>query len=218
MRGHGRSGRARGRYLPEHYFRDTAEYLCARFDEPVAIFGHSAGGLAALWCAAEYPGRVRAVINGDLFCSSERLAALIRHPRSVAFYREAKTLASQPIERILTSELANSIPEAGRTTWAEALNQLDPETMSYHARGAGDAYVESVDVGGILTRISCPVLLLSGDPAYGGIMNDEDVAVACSRLRDACHVRLKGVGHNLGLFSGAADPLLRAMGEFLEAL
>ena len=49
MRGHGRSGRVPGEYRPGDYYRDAAEFLRSRFDGPVVIFGHSAGGLIALW-------------------------------------------------------------------------------------------------------------------------------------------------------------------------
>lgn len=218
MRGHGKSGRVTGKYLPQDYFRDAAEYLCERFTEPAVIFGHSAGGLIALWCAAEHPEHVRAVINGDLFCSSARLASLVQRWESIAYHEKLQSLAGKPMDRILSSELASYITNAGREAWAEAISLLDPDTVGHHASGDGLGYIEAVDTDVILSRVRCPVLLLSGDQDCGAVMTADDVEYACARLGGACHVRLKNVGHDLGLFSLNTEPLLQAVDQFLESL
>jgi len=218
MRGHGKSGRVPGEYLPQHYFRDAAEYLCASFSEPVVIVGHSAGGLIALACAAEHPDRVSAVINGDLFCSSARLVSLIERRESISHHEDLQALAGQSADLILSSELASYIPEVTRSGWAEAISLLDPSTLNHHVRGDGLGYMEAIDTDAILSRVRCPVLLVSGDSSCGAVMAAEDVEYACSRPEDARHVRLEGVGHDLGLLTGKAESVLRAINQFLESL
>lgn len=218
MRGHGESGRVPRSYLPQDYYRDAAEFLCDRFEEPVVIFGHSAGGLVALWCAAGHPERVRAVINGDLFGSASRLASLIQRRDSIAYHKKLQSFAAKSADRILSSELASYVPNTSRIAWAEAISLLDPDTVGYHARGDGLGYMASVDTDAILDRITCPVLLLSGEREFGAVMTADDVEYAYSRLDSAAHVSLEKVGHDLGLFSSNTGPLLQAVNQFLESL
>ena len=78
--------------------------------------------------------------------------------------------------------------------------------------------MEGFDMDTVLARVRCPVLLLCGDPALGATMAEEDVTYARTRLDEGHVARLDGVGHDLGLFSGSARPLLRAIDEFLEHL
>jgi len=207
-----------GSYLPKDYCRDAEELLCDRFDEPTILFGHSAGGLLALWYAASHPDRVRAVINGDLFCSTDRLAALIQRPQSVALYQALQSLAGQPTDRILASPLASQMPSETLSEWSVASSLLDPTTLSHHAVGDGPGYVAGFDMDAIHTQVTCPVLLVSGDPTYGGIMSEEDVSYAFDRLADAHHTRLDGVGHGLGLSTARPDQLLQAIHVFIESL
>jgi len=218
MRGHGRSSRAEGAYLPEDYCRDAGAFLCDRLSEPAIIFGHSAGGLVALWCAATYPDRVRAVINGDLFASTQRLAALIERPESVASYKALQSLAGQPQDLIAASPLASRMPKETLKSWSTSTSLLDPLTLAYYVSGEGQAYVAGLDMDEILAAVTCPVLLVSGDPSCGGVMAEEDIAHACDRLTDARHVQLKGIGHGLGLSTADPEQLPKAIDDFMESL
>jgi pimeloyl-ACP methyl ester carboxylesterase len=81
-----------------------------------------------------------------------------------------------------------------------------------------DEYVQKVDLDGALQRMTCPVLLLQGDPSHGGVVSDSDVKHALSLLPDGLDVKLQGTGHDLGLATWTVAPLLRAMTSFLESL
>ena len=70
----------------------------------------------------------------------------------------------------------------------------------------------------ILAAVTCPVLLVTGDPSFGGVMSEEDIAHACDRLTDARHVQLKGVGHGLGLSIARPELLLQAIDGFVASL
>ena len=67
-----------------------------------------------------------------------------------------------------------------------------------------------------LWQVSCPVLLLQGDPSRGGDLQDSDVQQALSLLADGLHVRLEDTGHDLGLGAPDATPLLNAITGFLQ--
>lgn len=88
----------------------------------------------------------------------------------------------------------------------------------YHAEGRIHEYVENVDLDAALQQVSCPVLLLQGDPSQGGVASDSDVEHALSLLANGLHVRLEGAGHDLGLSTWEVAPLLRAVTNFLESL
>ncbi|MFC2095585.1 alpha/beta fold hydrolase [Candidatus Bipolaricaulota bacterium] len=218
MRGHGMSEHVSGGYLPRDYGRDAEEFLCDRLTEPAILVGHSAGGLLALWCAARHPDRVRAVVNGDLFGSTERLAALIRRPESVAFYKALQPLAGQPENQIAASPLASRMPSQTLAEWSIATSLLDPATLSHHADGDGITYVAGIDMDAILAQVTCPVLLVAGDPSCGGVMSEEDVGYACDQLADAHHASLDEVGHGLGLTTARPEQLLQAIDDFIESL
>ena len=102
--------------------------------------------------------------------------------------------------------------------WAETLAQVDPDAVEYHAEMRLAEYAENFDVDAALDSLSCPVLLLQADPSRGGRVSDSDVEHALSLLRDGRHVRLEGVGHGLGLGTGEAAPLVRAVTEFLASI
>ncbi len=218
MRGHGRSSRAQGAYLPADFCRDAEAFLCAHLSEPAIIFGHSAGGLVALWCAAAHPDKVRAVVNGDLFASTQRLAALIKRPESISFYKALQSLAGQPQDQIEASALASHVSKKTLTSWSISTSLLDPSTLTYYASGEGEAYVAGISMDEILAAVVCPCLLVSGDRSLGGVMAEEDVIYASDRLSDVRHVRLKGVGHGIGLSTASPGQLLRAIDGFIESL
>jgi pimeloyl-ACP methyl ester carboxylesterase len=102
--------------------------------------------------------------------------------------------------------------------WAKTLSQVDPDVAQYQAEGRMREYVQKVDLDAALRQITCPVLLLQGDPSKGGVISDSDVEHALSLLTDGLYVILEGVGHNLGLDSWKVAPLLRAVTDFLESL
>jgi pimeloyl-ACP methyl ester carboxylesterase len=79
-------------------------------------------------------------------------------------------------------------------------------------------YAEGPPAGAPLVQLTCPVLLIQGDPALGSMVADEDAEQALSLLAHGSRKRIKGVGHNLGLDAGEASPLLRATTDFLESL
>lgn len=78
---------------------------------------------------------------------------------------------------------------------AGCLHDLDPTML--------DAVIEfdemhaGYEADRLLPEITCPVLLIQADPAHGGTLSDEDVAIARRLLRDVRLARIDQVGHSL---------------------
>jgi pimeloyl-ACP methyl ester carboxylesterase len=237
LRGHGKSGRVPGQYRPEHYVGDVIAFLEGQLTERVVLLGHSLGGWIALMAAAELMEKIRALVLGDPPLCMERFLAIEQSEQRTRMWRTMRSLASSGLSiPELASQLAElpvSVPgqeapmrygdlpgmdAAHVRDWATTLSQVDPDVAQYHAEGRMAEYIENMDLEAALRRIVCPVLLLHGDPAQGGVLSEDDVAHALSLLREGLHVRLEGADHDLGLGTWKVDPLLRAMTGFLESL
>jgi pimeloyl-ACP methyl ester carboxylesterase len=102
--------------------------------------------------------------------------------------------------------------------WAKMLSQADTDAVQYHAQGRLDEYVKALDLDTALRQMTCPVLLIQGNQALGGLVSDEDAEHALSLLADGVHVYLDGAGHDLGLDTWEVTGLLRAVTNFVESL
>jgi pimeloyl-ACP methyl ester carboxylesterase len=73
LRGHGKSSRAARGYHGPRYSEDIARLLRERVSPPAVVFGHSLGGMLAMWIASHHPELVRALILGDNMIVVRRL-------------------------------------------------------------------------------------------------------------------------------------------------
>jgi pimeloyl-ACP methyl ester carboxylesterase len=101
---------------------------------------------------------------------------------------------------------------------AITVSQMDPGVLEYHAEGRAREFLEGFDIEQILGRITCPLLLVQGNPLLGGMVTDEVVKHVQSILPNAMHVLLGSAGHGLGMNTWEVAPLLRAVICFLESL
>jgi pimeloyl-ACP methyl ester carboxylesterase len=237
LRGHGKSGRVAGQYRPEHYVADVVAFIESQLAERVILFGHSLGGWIALMAAAALMERVRGLILGDPPLDIERFLAVEGTEERKDMWRTLRDLAGSGLAvPELASALADlpvSVPGQDASIrygdlpgidtahlwgWAKTLSQVDPDAAFYHAAGRLHEYVEKVDLDTALQRVTCPVLLLQGDPSQGGAVSDGDVERALSLLANGLHVQLTGAGHDLGLGAWQVAPLLRVVTSFLDAI
>jgi pimeloyl-ACP methyl ester carboxylesterase len=237
FRGQGKSRRVPDQYLSKYYIADVADFIQQLFDEPTFLFGHSAGGMAALGAAAQLPGSVRAVIVGD---SPIDLDVLVGWMTSEGFKGQFSALQKiaglkdrsiREIER----EIGNiSIQVPGQDTvirygdspgvdavhiqqLAITLSQMDPGVLEYHATGRAMEFLDGFDLDEILEKIACPILLLQGNPKFGGMMTSEVVNHVKSSFPGVGHAFLEAYGHGLGLDTWDVEPLLRSMTSFLDS-
>ena len=237
FRGQGKSGRTAGKYHSKLYGKDTLSFLTHEFEEPVILFGMSAGGLVALDVAAQAPDKVSAVIVGDSPIDIEQLKTWMKSEEFTDFYSSLRNLAGseKPLAELSTElgDILVNVPgqrepiryadQPGVDALelrqiAKTLSMLDPGVLDYHAEGQADEFLAGFDLDEMLPKITCPVLLVQGNPILGGMMTDEAVDYALAELPDATHVLIEGAGHDLILNTWKERSLLRAMFTFLDTL
>jgi pimeloyl-ACP methyl ester carboxylesterase len=197
FRGHGRSGRVPGGYRLEEYVRDTAEFLKRVVGEPAYIAGHSLGGLVAIQLGAVARELVRAMVLEDPPLYDYRGERLKMRPSYKVFVGWLSRARQQLPMAELESRLSELEPELDATALrlrAESLRLLDPDVLAMYIDGAA---TENYETDPYLPQIVCPVLLLRGDPALGGAIDDVDEVRAKSLLKRCTVRRVPGVGHRI---------------------
>jgi pimeloyl-ACP methyl ester carboxylesterase len=231
LRGHGKSGRAPGRYRLQDYADDVNALLEQQVSEPAILFGHSLGGMIALLVAAQHPDYVRAVIVGDSPLTSETWAVVTNNHRDrIAAWRDlaggrfstgelTERLKDTPAEvpgKPGTRPMREVMGEdSGFFPWlATNLYHNDPDMLTailddFEATAAGYEMEE------VLPAIQCPVLLLQADPEFGGVMTNTEVKQALPLLAKPKHIRLKETSH--ALFMEQKEMVLQAVMNFLDS-
>ena len=228
LRGHGKSTHVPRGYHVSQYAEDVLGFLKGVVTEPVILFGHSLGGMVSMWIAAHQPNLVRALILGDNVISGDGFEHSM-YPMLFAGLRDLVTKGgsiediAQGLGRIQLKVpgLEELVPigdlpgndEAHLLWWARCLENVDPDTF---AMTLDQSSFEEWDGEKLLRQIHCPTLLLQANPELGGLMSDMDVERALELLPDASHVRFPTLGH--ALYIQQAEPVLRAVSEFLESL
>jgi pimeloyl-ACP methyl ester carboxylesterase len=235
-RGQGKSGRTPGQYKLKHYSVDVEQFLRQRVDEPAVLFGLSAGGAVALDVATKCPERVRAVILGD---SPIDLDMVLPWMESEEFKYQFSAYHQLAGSNLPAAELSRRIADLpvqapGQNVrirygdlpgmdaiqiqqLAITLSQMDPGVLEYHAEGRPLEFLEGFDLNQLLRQIKCPVLLLQGNPALGGMMTNNIVEHVQSLLPGVMHVSIDK-DHGLGMDTWDVSALLRAVVSFLETV
>jgi len=209
-RGHGRSDRApHAEYLLRNYADDVAAFLENHLPAPAVLFGHSLGALVAALVAARLPRRVRALVLEDPPATvlgprivESRFLLQFTGTRELLNQRHtvdslAAALADLPVHRpsdgavVRFRELRDL--EALRFG-AECLLQIDPAVLDPLITGR---WLEGVDWFGALPQIECPVLLLRGEPACGGMLEATEAERILGLLRRGAQAHFPGSGHSI---------------------
>ena len=218
---------ARGYHGPQ-YSEDIACLLRERVAAPAVLFGHSLGGMLAMWVASHHPELVRALILGDNLIVVRQL----HNPMYTALFSGLRDLARKggSVEQIADGIGKIALPVAGTDesvtirqlpgndeayllSWARSVQQADPDTYDMTLDGSS---LEGWDGETVLRGIACPTLLLQASQELGGLMSDADVALATRLLPHHAHVKFRNLGH--ALFIQQPEPVLRAVTNFLESL
>lgn len=234
MRGQGLSGHGAIRYLPTVYTADLVAFLKDQIGESAVIFGMSAGGMTALHTASIIPDLVRGLVIGDSPVDLKALAAWMKSAPFAAHFTAVKDLISQQMP---VADLARALGEmpvylsglpeppryhtiqdqAALLEWAETIHPMDPEVLRYHAAGRGDDFLHGLDMDAVLRQITCPTLLIRGDPKLGSLLSAEACQHAETLLKDSETVLIGGLGHSLGM-DADPGPLLGILNAFLEKI
>jgi pimeloyl-ACP methyl ester carboxylesterase len=209
LRGHGKSSHAPRRYRLTDYADDLVAFL-ERRTGAAEVFGHSLGGQVAIVAAARRPDLFRALAIGDTPLSVSTLRPGLQQSRQMLFVWRDLAASDRAGDEIADALREMRVDFEGRSGRAGDLMAKDSPWFDFMAgclcdldSTMLDAVIEfdemhaGYEADRLLPEISCPVLLIQADPAYGGALSDEDVAVARSLLRDVRVARIDQVGHSL---------------------
>jgi pimeloyl-ACP methyl ester carboxylesterase len=236
FRGQGKSGRMPGEYHSSFFSRDVLTFLRQYLKEPVNLFGMSAGGLVALDVAAQAPEEVNALMVGDAPIDIDWLKRWMKSEAFTRLFSGFRTLAGidEPLDVIFDNlaDLPVKMPgeepiryadQPGMDVlevkqFAKTLAMLDPGVLEYHAEGRAEEYLVGFDLTKMLPGISCPVLLIQGDPELGAMMTDEAINSALDKLPNAISVRIEDSGHDLLENAWKDKSIVRAIFAFMDTL
>jgi len=205
-RGHGQSDKPEIGYSAGDHAADLAGLIEALGLTQPALIGHSMGARTVATLAAEYPHFTKRIVLEDppwrpteeppatrIQQFQELIAKyhIMSHAEIVAFGRE-----NNP-----------AWDEAELDLWAKGKPLVSPNVVQF---------VDTSSIGwrDIVPKITCPALLVIGDPDLGGIVT-ADVAQAITEARPNFQVaHIAGAGHNIRRDQLAA--YLAALKPFLQ--
>jgi pimeloyl-ACP methyl ester carboxylesterase len=164
LRGHGKSQRTPTGFDLATQVDDLADLIDAHLSPPVALVGHSYGGLVALRYAADHPDRVSRLALVDVPASPRTIAAGLRE------------VAGDP------EDLLAGLPPALRDALAQSRRRgrqllRTVQYLVHESSLLADLAAEPDVDPALLAPISCPVLCLYGDQSY--YRSDADLFMAC---------------------------------------
>jgi pimeloyl-ACP methyl ester carboxylesterase len=228
LRGHGASSRITRGYRITDYALDVSAFLKQVLPGAAAIFGHSLGAEVGMCVAADGDSRVSALILGDPVIAPENFARSMYDPLFLQLHKLILRGGSQQevargigkieirvpgFDGTLSIEELPGNSEPVLLEWARCAMQTDPETLAMTLDGSSFA---GWDPAQILPQISCPTLLLQGNPELDALLTDDDVKLALRLLPKAKHVKFPLLGH--ALFMQQPKPVLKAVTSFLGRL
>jgi len=192
-RGHGLSEQNPADFTIQSHAADLAGLIEALGLEQPVLIGHSMGAANTALTAATYPDLARGIILEDPPWGDELLTAeretTIKDWREGIIERKSQTLA----EIINTGKKENPRwAVVNWEAWAEAKHQVNPDVLEW-----GRSEMPFTGWREIVPQITCPILLITGDPALGAAIKPETVQEVAA-LSDRVEVApLDHVGHNI---------------------
>ncbi len=212
-RGHGLSEAPETGYGIEDRAIDLAGLIeTLELDRPVLI-GYSLGAETAVGTAANYPNLVRAVVledppwPGRFYGSTPEE----RVERSAKWREDLIAMRNTP-RRELIQQAREQHPEWCEEEiepWSEAKKQVSPNITNvvFDPRRRWSDYVR---------ESSCPILLITGDPAKGAIVSEQTANEASLFMQDGRVVNIPTAGHSI--HREQLDEYLKAVRGFLRHL
>lgn len=192
-RGHGRSGGIAGGFSVDILADDTAAVIQDLDLHRPFVFGHSMGAITAAVLAARYPELIRAVTLEDPPIGDD-----LRHPPDDGEARTAQQqwfadLRAVPREERLERALRENPrwAEEEIVPWSDSKVEFDVELLNLRGTFHVVAWRE------VLSQITCPILLLTGDPELGALVTPHTAEEASKIWQNGEVVHLHGAGHNI---------------------
>jgi pimeloyl-ACP methyl ester carboxylesterase len=186
LRGHGSSDRADS-YRIVDYAGDIKELVEKLFDRPVSLVGHSLGAAAALWLAAVCPEKCRSLVLIDPFVFKD----IVHDEAFLSYFSGCRAVLKNHSE---LHDIAEAMKETGALAKKRALDlsRLDIKTI--------DSVMDKEVFHGfhlqeLLSAVTCPVLILRGNPDREGHITTAKADYLHQGLRDCAAEYLETASH-----------------------
>jgi N-formylmaleamate deformylase len=195
-RGHGHSDAPERGYGPAEQADDLAGVIMGlELDRP-AILGHSMGAATALVLAGAYPDLPSAILLEDPPAWwTARSGSRAESERRTAMKERAIALKQKSHEELIAGQRAEQPgwSDVELEPWAEAKQRFSPNVLSVF----DEDNAVGIDWPAVLSRISCPALLITGDPERGAIVTEESAAALKVFVPHLEIAHIPGAGHNI---------------------
>jgi N-formylmaleamate deformylase len=185
-RGHGRTGGPLEDVSVSLLADDVVAFMDALgLDQPF-LFGHSMGAITAMYLAAEYPDAVGAIVLEDPpLLDGPRTEDEMQVRTESANANEART-REELMAQVRAENPGWADEEIG--PWADSKLEFDPGVM---------ALAFDLPWREVVSRITCPFLLLAAEPDRGALVTPEqtDHGLQLSQRGEA--ERITGAGHSI---------------------
>jgi len=195
-RGHGRSDAPERGYGPAEQAEDLAGVIAGLGLNRPVVLGHSMGAASTLVLAGTHPDLPGAILLEDPPAwwidrnispeETERRKAMRERALGLKQKTRGDLIAGQRAEQPGWSD-------AELEPWADAKQRFSPNVLSVYDQDNGS----NIDWRAVLGRITCPALLITGDPERGAIVNDESAAALKTLVPHLEIARVPQAGHNI---------------------
>jgi N-formylmaleamate deformylase len=195
-RGHGHSDAPERGYGPADQAADLAGVITALGLEHPAVLGHSMGAATALVLAGTYPDLPGAILLEDPPAWwTDRTATAEATERLAGMRERFIGLKQKTREELLAGQRAEQPgwSDAELDPWADAKQRFSPSVLSV----LDEDNAAGIDWPVILSRITCPALLITADPALGAIVTAESAAILQALVPHLEIAHVSGAGHNI---------------------
>lgn len=191
-RGHGKTGGSLDTFSYQQLAADVAALIGALDLGQVYLFGHSMGAMTSALVAATYPELVRAVVLEDPPFMDAALAQAGNEQeegRLLQFFQDILALRNLPADqRLGVARKYNPLwDEVELTPWVESKIAFNIEVFQHLER--------VMPWRELLPRITCPTLLVTGDPVARAIVTPQTAQEALSLLPHGEVIQITGAGH-----------------------
>jgi pimeloyl-ACP methyl ester carboxylesterase len=191
-RGHGHTGGSLDNLSYQLLAADVAAFIQALDLEKPYLFGHSMGAMTAAMATANYPELVRAIVLEDPPFTDAAPVQAGGEPTEapmLQFFQGILALRDLPPEqRLVVARQYNPLwDEVELAPWVESKIEFNLEIFQYLER--------VVPWREMLPRISCPILLVTGDPEAHAIVTPQIAQEAAHLWQHGEIIQIKGAGH-----------------------
>jgi N-formylmaleamate deformylase len=203
-RGHGRSGISATEFSIALLAGDAAAVIRALNLEKPFVFGHSMGAITAATLATTYPNLVRAIVLEDpplmdkpqfqtnVDKSLFQTGGEQQDQQAWQWLFELRALPRE--ERIARGFAVNPTwVEEEIIPWADSKAELNIDVLE----PALTAVSNAAPWREVISRIECPILLITGDPELHAIVTPETAQEAAQLWKHGEVVHISGAGHNI---------------------